>query len=427
MSGGTVLIGVSGYVFLAVVGRALADDGPAGAATAAALASLYLLSNIVGPGLFVAIEQETSRRTSAALAGDRAPAAVVRRTATASALMAVLVVLLLTAAQSVIIGRAFGDDAGLLVALGVAVAGSAWVFWLRGVAGGYRDFRWYGRTLVLDAAIRLVGAGTLGALGVRSGVAYGLVLCGAPLLTAVVTAGRRPGRAPSSGGPADAPAWRELGRSVGALATASTLSMAMANLVPVIFGLLVPGAPALVFAFAGAVVLTRAPLLVMAPIQAVLLPSLSAAASQGRWDATARTVRLGLLVVTGVTAVFTAGCALLGRSVVALVYGPAADLLSAGTLTLLGVAAGLLMAVLLLQPVLLSLDRHTGLLVGWAVGAALFAAGVAVPLDPLDRALTAQLLGPAGVLAVHLWCVRAGLRTAAGRRRRRTRPGDVPR
>ena len=55
MLAGTVLVGLSGYVFFAVIGHDRFDP-----ATAAALAATYLLSNILGPGVFIAAEQESS-------------------------------------------------------------------------------------------------------------------------------------------------------------------------------------------------------------------------------------------------------------------------------------------------------------------------------------------------------------------------------
>ena len=57
---------------------------------------------------------------------------------------------------------------------------------------------------------------------------------------------------------------------------ASALWMAMANLAPVVVTALLLDDPATAAGFAG-VVLTRVPLLLMAPIQALLLPGLTAA------------------------------------------------------------------------------------------------------------------------------------------------------
>ena len=51
MLGGTVLVGLSGYVYFAVIGHGRFDP-----TIAAALAVTYLLANILGPGVFIAAE-----------------------------------------------------------------------------------------------------------------------------------------------------------------------------------------------------------------------------------------------------------------------------------------------------------------------------------------------------------------------------------
>jgi hypothetical protein len=85
MGGGLVLVGAAGYGFVALAGHTL---DPAGAA---ALASLYLMVNIIGPGVFNALEQETSRSVSAEAAAGRGMGAVARHAwLLAAALLAVL-------------------------------------------------------------------------------------------------------------------------------------------------------------------------------------------------------------------------------------------------------------------------------------------------------------------------------------------------
>ena len=87
MLGGTVLVGLSGYVYFAVIGHGRFDP-----TIAAALAATYLLSNILGPGVFIAAEQEASRVISA----QRAGAGVVRGTARRLALICVALGVLTT-------------------------------------------------------------------------------------------------------------------------------------------------------------------------------------------------------------------------------------------------------------------------------------------------------------------------------------------
>ena len=55
---GMFLLGISAYVVLGLAGHSLAPRDYA------AVASLYLLAAITGPGIFIALEQETNREVS---------------------------------------------------------------------------------------------------------------------------------------------------------------------------------------------------------------------------------------------------------------------------------------------------------------------------------------------------------------------------
>lgn len=199
MAAGTVAVGLSGFVFLAVVGHGRLDP-----AAAAALSSVYLLSNILGPGVFVAVEQETSRRVSAtgAPGGTRVAAGP-----------AVLTLLVLAAAAVPLAGSPFHGDFTLLIALAVCVVGSAAVFRVRGVLGGQRRFRRYGCGLLVDAGVRIVGVLGLAAAGVAAAWPYALALCAAPGLAALATNPRRPGgRSPAPHRTTPATTWAHSGR-----------------------------------------------------------------------------------------------------------------------------------------------------------------------------------------------------------------------
>jgi O-antigen/teichoic acid export membrane protein len=171
-----------------------------------------------------------------------------------------------------------------------------------------------------------------------------------------------------------------------------------------------PNSPALAFAFAAGLVLTRAPLLLIAPVQAVLLPRFTAADARGDLASFRHELRRGLLAVAAVAGLGVAGWGLLGRPAMRIVYGAGADLLPTATLVLLAVGAGLLMAISLVQPALVALGSPTGMALGWVCGAAAFVVSFLLPLDPLDRAVVAQLFGPAVTLLVQARILRGRLR-----------------
>jgi O-antigen/teichoic acid export membrane protein len=424
MLAGTVLVGLSGYVFFAVIGHDRFEP-----ATAAALAATYLLSNILGPGVFIAAEQESSRVVSSGRAstppagtGDSTPAAAgtpidrttVRRLALICAGLGVLTLLVLGIVSPVLLANVLDGDMGLLLALMLAVIGSAAVYYIRGLAGGQQRFHRYAATTGIDGGARIVGCVTLAAAGTTNPVAYALALCAGPAVAAVCTARGAVTTKPAHPAITEvaAPTITALSRGVAYLLVASFVSLAMANLAPVIVTGLTDADPAAATGFAAAVVLTRVPLLLMGPIQALLLPRLTLAADTGRLRDFRRDTGLGLAVIGVLAVVSVAVVAVLGRWALDLLVGAAGDASSTAVLILLTVSAMLQMAVQFLQPALIALRLHRMLVVAWLCGGAVFALSFLLPIDPIDRGVLAQLAGPVVTMVIEV----AALGTAVGRR-----------
>ena len=147
--------------------------------------SLYLLVNLIGPGIFAALEQETSRAVSAASARGESVRPIARRAALLAGGCFVGLVALVLLAWPLLLGRVLDGRSGLLAALIVAIAGSGGVYWVRGLLGGQQRFTGYAATLYVEGAVRLLPCLLLLALAVGH----------AGVLRAGVRAGLRGGRA----------------------------------------------------------------------------------------------------------------------------------------------------------------------------------------------------------------------------------------
>lgn len=425
---GSALIGLSGYVFLAVIGHGRFD-----AATAAALSSTYLLSNILGPGVFIAAEQETSRVVSSAIALGSSLATSVRRLVIVVAVLGTATLLVLGVTAPALVDLVLGGQVGLVLALCLCVLGSSLVFYVRGVTSGKRRFREYALTLWVDGAVRIVGCVALAVAGTDSATAYALALCAGPLVAGLCTyrVGRTAvggattlselvsspsppsARPPPSAGEPQTPRLGRLFRGVSWLLVASVCSFTLANLAPVVVTGVLTTDRAIGAGFATAVVLTRVPLLVMGAVQAVLLPRLTAAVSSGDRSAFTRDVIRSLAVIAGLAVLALLGTWGLGRLAIRVLFGEELDTTTTSVLLGLTGSAMLFMAVLLLQPALLALNRHGALVVAWLAGAAAFGGAFALPLDPVSAATVAQLAGPAVTLTLQLLLTRRGLRGPA--------------
>lgn len=373
-------------MFLAVAGNVLPS------ADYAALAMLYLLINIAGPGLFIALEQETSRAVSARVATG-VPTGPTMRAAgmLALGLFAVLAVLVLVAAP-VLIGRLFNGNAWLLGALLLGGAGAAGVYWVRGLFGGQRQFGGYAATLVGEGAARLAPILVLPLLGLAGATSLGFAFAAGALVATLATL---PGL--RRGGPGPREDLPRLARGMALLVVATLLSQLVANLGPVVVGLR-SSDPAVVAAFASAVVTARIPLFLFSPVQALLLPGLTGAAEVGDRRAVAARIRQVLAAVGAFGLAGLAGAAMFGPWAVQTLFGTEVRL-SSGVLALLATSTVLFMLAQVLAPALIALGRHRWVALGWVAGTVVFLAVALAPLPAVPAAVIAQLAGPAVVVA----------------------------
>ena len=238
-----------------------------------------------------------------------------RRLALISVALCALTLIVLAACAPLLLTSVLDGGVGLLLALLLAVVGSAVVYYIRGLADGQQRFHRYAATTGIDGGARIVGCLILAATGSTDPVAYALALCAGPAIAALLTGW---GALHHSAEPADRatelPTFTGLGRGVAYLLVASFVSLAMANLAPVIVTGLAGIDPSTATGFAAAVVLTRVPLLLMGPIQALILPRLTLAAGSGRPADFRRDIGLGLALIGELAVVATAAVAVAARA-----------------------------------------------------------------------------------------------------------------
>jgi O-antigen/teichoic acid export membrane protein len=402
---GLGVLGAAGYAFVAVVGHVF--HGPADAGALNALISLYMLVNIIGPGVFAALEQETSRAVSAAAARGEPLRPVARRAGVLALWSFAALVAVVLIAWPLVLGRVLEWRPGLLVALLVAIAGSGAVYWARGLLGGQQRFPAYARTLYVEGAVRLLPCLALLALALEEPAAYGFAFAAGSAVAAlsVLPALRLPA--------ADAvPAPDGMGRSLLYLAGAIALSQLLANLAPVVVTYRSPDDLVAAAVFGSTFVLARVPLFLFAPVQAVLLPHVTRAAAMGRHDELRRRLGQVLALVAGLGALGVAGCVWLGPWAAEQLFNTAYRP-SVSTLALLGAATLVMMLALVVQPTLVALARQRTVTIGWIAGSLVFLVVLVVGPEPIAAALLAQLVGPFVVLAVLLVGVLRALRAPA--------------
>jgi O-antigen/teichoic acid export membrane protein len=409
VGGGLVLLGISAYAFLALAGHALAPR------EYTAVASLYLLIAVVGPGVFAAVEQETSREISSGIATDRPTLPVLRSAAVISAVLVAAVIALLLALSPLLVHRVFGGAWSLLVAAFVAVVGAASVHMVRGLFSGQRQYGWYGTSLAAEGLVRLIGSVLLvwvGIAGTGSATsAFGFAFAlGTLLAVATTVAGVRSGTLAPPLDPALGPpvSLRRMTRGVGFLAGASALTLLLANIGPVVLTSRLPDDPGTAASFVSLFVLARIPLFLFSPVQAFLLPSLTAAVERGEVTQVRGQIRT-VVVVAGAIGVFGVVGAAIGGPWAARVFFNAPVELSGLVAAALVASTVIMMIAQVMQPALVALDEHRTAMSAWITGTVVFSVALFAPTTPLVAVVVAQIAGPAVVVVIMARSIRASL------------------
>ena len=290
VGGGLFVLGVSAYVVLGAAGHALAPRDYA------AVASLYLLVAITSPGVFTALEQETNREVSSRRAAGVGTAPVGRAGLLVGAGFAGLVAIALLAAAPLLVPRVLAGSWGLLAAAIVAACGAAAVYLLRGLFAGEQRFGWYAASLGLEGAARLVPCVVLALVGATDPLAYGWAFAlGTGVAAVLCLPGRRALVDP--GPPVDV---RAMARATGLLIVASGLTYVVANTAPLVLTARLPAAPELAASYVSLFVLARIPVFLFGPVQAFLLPTLTAGAERADLAHLRSRLRVALLAVAAV-------------------------------------------------------------------------------------------------------------------------------
>lgn len=378
---GLAVNGAAAYGFLAVCSHSLGRQGYA------PLATLWALTFLAAPGIFLPLEQEVGRLTTARRVAGTGARPVALTSLAAGLGLAGLVVVAALAAGPVLTSRLFDGDGLFLAAFAASVPAYSLYFLARGLLAGNGRFRSYAAAVVGEGTFRFVVVVALAAAGVRAGGAYALALALPVFLaTAAGVAGRRGLLHP--GPPVHAP---DLSTAFGWLLGASLLAQALANVGPLAVKLLSGADGAAAGTFLNGLIVARIPLFFFQAVQASLLPALAAHAAAGRHDLLRRDLQRLLGTVGGVAGVASVANLAIGPWVTAKVFGSAYQVGHAD-MGLLAVATGFFMLALSLAAALIALGHHRDTTAGWLLGMVVFALVTLLggaPAIRVERALVA--------------------------------------
>jgi O-antigen/teichoic acid export membrane protein len=385
----TALSSLAGYALLALVGRAL------GPTEFGLFVAFWGVLFGVGSSLST-IEQEAARRAASDAPEGGPPAAAVTAAAAAIAGL-VAAATLLPPVSDRLYGR---SDSWIGVVVVVAALGFAAQFAVRGQLIGSGAVRGYSWLLLAEAGSRLVVLLALLAL-IRLDLLSAAIAVAVGSFAWLGWAARARLVLPGRGLPRGV--WRAAGARAGSLMLGAALTASVITGFPTLVTALADGARgAAVGAVFAAITVSRVPLLLFSPVQAVAVPFVVRSHGRPGPEGTAALRRMlvlgtvGFLLLGGVAA--AVGWAI-GPWAVRVVYGDAFDV-PAAAIALLLLSACLLAWVQLLSAALIALESHRGMLLTWAAAVAATVLWLVIsPLDVVATTAIGSLVGPLAGLA----------------------------
>ena len=382
---GVLGAGVLTYLFLSLAGRVL---GPAGFAP---LSTLWALVFIVGPGLFIPVQQELGR-VIGRQRGERGGGRAARKILLIGTGMVVAVGVAAVVAGDWLTRELFDGQGGLLWCFEGAVVAYALTYTARGVLSGLGEFKEFGRMVAAESLARLIIAAALVLLGYRSAVAFGLAIAVAPFISTLLVTrfGARTRLTP--GLPAT---WRESTRAMGWLVIGAMLSQSLANAGPLAVQVLAdPSEQGQAGRFLSALVLARLSLYLFQAVQATLLPNLAVLVAAGRITELNLALRRLTVACLGLVVVTTVGAFLLGPFAVRLLFGSGFTL-TRTTMALLTGASSVFVLAMALSGAAIAASGHRMNALAWSLGIVGFAVGTLVADGLFLRVELGYLLGRA--------------------------------
>jgi O-antigen/teichoic acid export membrane protein len=399
---GLAVAALTTYVFLIVAAQGLDSS------QYAAFGAFWAVIFVIGPGLFLPLEQEVGRALAHRRAQGLGGGPLVIRAARLGALLTGVMVIVSIATAPLYVDKQFHGNWLLAAALPVGLVGFFVMHTARGTLSGNGAFRPYGEILAIDGILKLVAALALLAIGVDDAGWYGMCLAITPMLAvAIALRGQRELLTPGPPAP-----YAELSQALGWL-LAGSLLMQVLGYSPLLGVniLKTPSDTAAVAAFTSAFFVARIPPLLFQAVQGTLLPKLASLAGAGRHDDFRTGFRQLLAIVAGVAIVGTLAAFTIGPQVGSILFKDFD--ISNFDLGLLAAASCAFIVALTVAQALLALKGHHEAAFAWFAGVVVFVA-VAASVSGLElRVELGFLFGSLVSTLVMAWALRARLRHGA--------------
>lgn len=400
---GLMVAAVTAYVFIVITLRTLGKEGSVG------FSAFWALIFVMGPGMFLPIEQEVGRALAHRRARGIGGGPLVTRAAGLGGGLAAIVVVAALVFASPLREHLFHGEGSLVAALALGMVGFFSMHITRGTLAGNGRFRAYGEMLGAEGVVRLAAAVVLVVIGTETAGPFGLCLGIAPFVAVAFSLRKERGLIPP-GPPAP---YSELSEKLAFLLIGSLLFQFLGYASLLAIGILEKSSDKQAAeAFVVAFFVARIPVLLFQAVQGTLLPKLAGLAGAGRHD----DFRTGLIrlmyVVVGIAVVGTVAAFTVGPFAGKILFGAKKFTIGNVDLGLLALGSGVFITALTLAQALIALDGHAEQMAAWLVGVAGFFGGLFLTSQLFLRVELGFLLGSAMAGAVMVAALARRMRNA---------------
>ena len=381
---GLIIAGLTAYGFQIMAARQLSPD------EYGALNGLWALVFVVTPGFFQPLEQEVSRALAHRRAKGFGGGPLVRRAAVLGGILAGTVAVASLIAGPALVEHLFHGQAGLLLALLIALGSYYLAHITRGTLSGNGRFGPYGTMMGSEGLVRFAMCVALFVTGVGTAGLYGLALAIPPFFAiAIALRGQRRLLLPGPEAP-----YSELSTALGWLLLGSVLAQTLsyAAFLGVVL-LAEPGQQDEVGKFITGLFVARILILLFQAVQAALLPKLARLTGGGRHDDFRSGLLKLVLIVLGLAVIGVIGAATLGPWAGQLLFGAENFVLGSTDLALLTGGSGAFILALTLAQGLIALRGYAPAAMAWIAGIVGFVAVTALGNDLFLRVELGFLCG----------------------------------
>ncbi len=315
---GTISIGtgmgigaVTAYVAVILINKTVGDQAYAG------FGAFWSLIFVVGPGLFLPLEQEIARSVSHRLARRDGSKPFLRLAISVALLIAITVGAIFAAFSPIFINHVFHSNGKLQIGFIIGIVSFAFLHCSRGIFSGNHKFQYYGASLAFEGAIRFAIVLGLSLIGIKDVGYYGIAMGVTPIL-AVVPFLLIIKKLSTDGTDASK---RELGTALSFLVTSSLLSQAIAYSPLFITNVIEGESGTKARFFTNAFFIARIPVIGFMAIAAALLPKLSTYHSKGEHDEFQNRFKKLFLLVVGLCFIGTLAIAFFGKFIGEILFG----------------------------------------------------------------------------------------------------------